>query len=364
MALGFEGMAMKPENFEQGILYDTHSSKNSKRLALAFILLKENTDIKTISRVVGVSERQIRNYQKIQIEQGNAAFTNNIRYRPVSTLETHKQLIRENLTKNPVATAAEASERIQSITGIKRSPTQIRHFMHQLGLKPLKVAAIPAKADPIAQANFLEKKLEPKIEEAREGKRKLLFMDSAHFVWQLYLGVLWCVSRIFISAASGRTRINVLGAYDPIKNKLTKIVNRTYINSSTVIELLKKIKAAYVRTPITIVLDNARYQRCKAVTEKADELGIELMFLPTYSPNLNLIERLWRFVKKECLYSKYYKMSNEFETAIVNCLDDINLGKKEKLKSLMTLKFQVFTCHLSERSDASNKSKCYFNQAA
>ena len=128
--------------------------------------------------------------------------------------------------------------------------------------------------------------------------------------------------------------------------------------------MLNEIKSAYVGIPITIVLDNAMYQRCKAVTEKAVELGIELMFLPTYSPNLNLIERLWRFVKKECLYSKYYKTSNEFETAIVNCLDDINLGKKEKIKSLMTLKFQLFTYHLSERSDVSKKSKCCFNQAA
>ena len=344
MALGFEGIAMNNENIEREILYDTQSPKSSKRLALAFILLGENADIKTISRVVGVSGRHIRNYQKIQREQGHTALTKDIRYRPASTLERYKDLIRENLTKNPVATAAEASERIQSITGIKRSPTQIRHFMHQLGLKPLKVAAIPAKANPVIQSEFLETKLEPRIEEAKEGKRVLLFMDSAHFVWQLYLGVLWCMSRIFIPATSGRTRINVLGAYDPIKNKLIKIVNRTYINSSTIIELCEKIKTIYAGKAITIVLDNAKYQRCKIVIGKAAKLGMELMFLPTYSPNLNLIERLWRFVKKECLYSKYYATANDFETAIENCLDDINLNKKEKLKSLMTLKFQSFAC--------------------
>jgi len=345
---------MKAENLEQEVLYDIHSPKSSKRLALSALLLKENIDIKTISRVVGVSERQVRNHRKIYKEQGRSALTSDTRYRPVSELEAHEDIILENLTAAPVATAAEASERIKTLTGIKRSPTQVRRYMRKLGLKPLKVAAIPAKANPVAQVEFLETKLEPIIEEAEAGKRVLLFMDAAHFVWQLYLGVLWCMARIFIPAASGRVRVSVLGAYNPIKNELIKIVNRSYINSSTVIELMVKIRVFYSGRPITIVLDNAKYQRCKAVIERAAELHIELLFLPTYSPNLNLIERLWRFVKKECLYSKYYETANDFEEAIISCLDDINVGRKHKLKKLMTLKFQLFPCHSTEEDSPQN----------
>jgi transposase len=333
---------MKSEYILQDVLYDNHSSKSAKRLALSVLLLSEYIDIKTVSMVVGVSERQIRNYRKTYEEQGSAALTNNIRYKPVSELKAYENIIKESLLSSPVATASEACERIETLTGIKRSPTQIRKFMKGLGLKPLKAASIPAKANPAVQDEFLKTKLEPKIKEAEEGKRILLFMDAAHFVWQLYLGVLWSISRIFIPAASGRTRINVLGAYDPIKNELIKIINRAYINSETVMELLEKVRAIYLDSAVTIVLDNAKYQRCKAVIEKAAELHIELLFLPTYSPNLNLIERLWRFVKKECLYSKYYKTANEFEEAIVSCLGKINTTKKHKLKSLMTLKFQVF----------------------
>lgn len=223
--------------------------------------------------------------------------------------------------------------------------------MRGLGLKPLKVASISAKADTVAQSEFLETKLEPKIKEAEEGERAILFMDAAHFVWQLYLGVLWCITRIFIPAASGRTRINVLGAYDPIKNELIKIINREYINSEMIMELLEKIRAVYLDLPVTVVLDNARYQRCKAVIAKAAELHIELLFLPTYSPNLNLIERLWRFVKKECLYSKYYETANDFESAIVSCLESINTTNKHKLKSLMALKFQLFHDSYSVKND-------------
>ena len=325
----------------QEVLYDAGAPKSAKRIALSVLLLEEGIKPETISQVAGVSERQVRNYKTKNEKQGTAAFTD-IRYKPISELETHKELIRENLIANPVATSAEASERIEKLTGIKRCPTQVRLFMRKLGLKPIKVAAIPAKANPDAQAEFLNTRLDPKIKEANAGERVLLFMDAAHFVWQLYLGVLWCLVRIFIPAASGRTRVNVLGAYDPINNILHKIINREYINSSTVIELLERIRAIYSGKAITVVLDNAKYQRCRVVMERAAELRIELLFLPTYSPNLNLIERLWRFVKKDCLYSKYYETANDFESSIVNCLNDINNGKKPKLKKLMTLKFQLF----------------------
>lgn len=70
------------------------------------------------------------------------------------------------------------------------------------------------------------------------------------------------------------------------------------------------------------MLDTARYQRCKLALEKAAESGIELLFLPPYSPNLNLIERLWKFVKKEVLYSKYYDNFEKFKVAITECLSE------------------------------------------
>lgn len=76
----------------------------------------------------------------------------------------------------------------------------------------------------------------------------------------------------------------------------------------------------------------------------AEILGIELLYLPSYSPNLNLIERLWKYVKKECLYSKYYDTFDKFKTAIELCIYSANndLNEKNKLKSLMTWKFQSF----------------------
>ncbi len=93
---------------------------------------------------------------------------------------------------------------------------------------------------------------------------------------------------------------------------------------------------------ITMFLDNARYQRCQLVRAAAEQLHIELCFLPAYSPNLNLIERLWKFVKKQCLYSKYYQDFASFRAAIVTRLIEAHTQHRSVLDSLLTLRFQPF----------------------
>ena len=94
--------------------------------------------------------------------------------------------------------------------------------------------------------------------------------------------------------------------------------------------------------PITLVMDNARYQRCRLVQELAATLNIELLFLPSYSPNLNLIERLWKFTKKEVLNSRHQKCFADFRREIDKCLDQLSTAYRSKIESLMTLNFQSF----------------------
>ncbi len=72
------------------------------------------------------------------------------------------------------------------------------------------------------------------------------------------------------------------------------------------------------------------------------DLKIELLYLPTYSPNLNLIERLWKYVKNQCLYSKYYKDFNEFKSVIMSCLEQTSTTHKKPLDLLLSLNFQSF----------------------
>jgi len=97
------------------------------------------------------------------------------------------------------------------------------------------------------------------------------------------------MTRLFIKAAAGRNRINVLGAVNAITKEVVTLSNTTYINAETIIAFLKQLKKHYGELPLKIVLDNARYQHCKLVEEAAKELNITLLFLPSYSPNLNII---------------------------------------------------------------------------
>jgi len=157
-----------------------------------------------------------------------------------------------------------------------------------------------------------------------------------------FLGYLWSFGRIFLPAPAGRQRFNVLGALDAISHQLVTVTNHTYINAHSVCQLLHKLRALTPDLPIVLILDNARYQKCALVWQLACALNIELLYLPAYSPNLNLIERLWKFVKKKCLYSTYYADFKTFAKAISTCLDHTHDTYKVELDSLLTLNFQTF----------------------
>lgn len=171
----------------------------------------------------------------------------------------------------------------------------------------------------------------------------MFFVDAAHFVMGAFLGFVWCFERVFVKSPSGRKRFNVLGALNAITHEVITVTNETYINAESVCELLRKLASLGLSIPITLVLDNAKYQKCLVVKELAESLSIELLYLPSYSPNLNLIERLWKLVKKQCLYSKYYPEFSQFKAAISTFIESAHVQHKKELESLLTLKFQTFT---------------------
>jgi transposase len=177
---------------------------------------------------------------------------------------------------------------------------------------------------------------------AREGKRTVYFVDAAHFVLASFVGWLWCFVRMHVRAASGRQRHNVLGALNAVTHELVTEINTTYITALSVCALLRKIANRSGSRPTTLVMDNARYQRCALVQDLAKELGIELLFLPSYSPNLNLIERLWKFVKKEVLNSRHHQDFKKFQEAIDGCLADMPTKHQGKLATLLTHNFQTW----------------------
>lgn len=295
-----------------------------------------------IAQIAGVCENTMRDYFELYRNGSVNALKVLHSYRPTSELHAQATTLEAHFRDKPVATIKKAQAEIEHLTGIKRSPSQVRSFMTQLGMRCRKVGMLPAKADPDEQAAYLEKELEPRLADAQAKKRAVFFVDASHFVLAPFLGFLWCFARVFIKAPAGRQRFNVLGALNALTHELITVTNDAYINAESVCELLRKLAALHLSVPITLFLDNARYQKCAVVLALAHSLDIELCFLPAYSPNLNLIERLWKFVKKDCLYSEYYADFASFKTAITNCLGQTHSTHKSALDTLLTLKFQLF----------------------
>lgn len=318
--------------------YPHHSVRNK---ALALLLKSYHIASHEIIKIVGICENTLRTYCKGYLKSGiEAVEAINFR-KPQSSLKSFEDIIKNYLQQTPPASIKQACHEIEKLCGIKLKESQMRKHLKSFGAKIRKVCGIPAKVNVEAQKHFLENELQPRLDEAKEGKRSVLFVDSSHFVQGAFLGYLWCLTRIFVKTPSGRKRFNVLGALNGITKELITVTNDTYITSTQVCELLGLI-ANKCSLPITVVCDNARYQRCKLVMDEAKKLGIELLFLPPYSPNLNLIERLWKLVKKRCLSSKYYSDFCLFKGAINNFLAEMHDKYKAELSSLLTLNFQTF----------------------
>ena len=268
---------------------------------------------------------------------------------PTGQLDGHAERLKKVFETSPPHTVNQAIEVIGQETGVRLKPSACRDFMRKLGMRFRRCGLVPGKAPDDerqlqAQQAFHDDKLQPRLEEAKQGRRTVLFVDAAHFVMGAFLGMLWCFVRQLLPSSCGRRRYNVLGAYDPIRREAVTLTNDTVVNQETFCALLDKIAVCYADTglPITLVLDNARYQRNATVQALAAQLGITLLYLPSYSPNLNLIERLWKFIKRKELYGKYHARFGDFRTAIQTCLSQVSTAHRNPLKSLMTLNFQTF----------------------
>ncbi|MCL1913312.1 MAG: IS630 family transposase [Eubacteriaceae bacterium] len=228
-------------------------------------------------------------------------------------------------------------------TGVKVGLGAFRRLFKKHGLKKHKCASLPAKADPVEQREFYGSKLSGMIAMAKEEVIQLFFLDASHFVLGGFglLGSIWGAARRLLETASSRRRYNVLGALGFATKELISVCNSTSVKKAQVVALLEKISRQSLFAPVYIILDNASYQICALVKDKALELGIHLVCLPPYSPNLNLIERLWKLVKSE-LRKKHYSNFDESTAAINSIIDSLQTSLKDNLDSLVTENIQLY----------------------
>ncbi|HJX36584.1 MAG TPA: IS630 family transposase [Dehalococcoidales bacterium] len=326
-----------------------NTNSRARKKCWVVYLRKKGSRREEVAELLRIDEDTVTNYTKKYDESGLPGLLEENYRQPKSQLEPYTEQLKELFKKQVPHTVNQAIEMIDKEIGIRLKPSACRAFLKKMGMKCRRCGVVPGKAmederQRQAQQEFHDKTLMPYLDEAKQGKRTVLFVDAAHFVMGAFLGMVWCFVRLLLPSASGRKRHNVLGAYDPIAHEAITVTNDTYINQDVFCEFLEKISKAYADSgrPITLVLDNARYQKCPSVANKAKELNIELLYLPAYSPNLNLIERLWRFVKKQVLYSKHYDCFNTFRNSIDTCISDLGTRFKNEMQSLMTMNFQLF----------------------
>jgi transposase len=181
---------------------------------------------------------------------------------------------------------------------------------------------------------------------AKEDKEQvLLFLDPMHqihnnendYSWQ-FKGKQYTKQ---IKANTGRRRINIVGAINPVSLAPTIIITEENCCEELIHAFLYEIRDQYKEAKtICVVLDNARYQRAYSVNDLAREINIDLVFLPPYCPNLNLIERLWKFFKKKVIKNKYYSTFKEFEEIVVSFFEKFDTNQNE-LRTLLNFKFGI-----------------------
>ena len=295
-----------------------------------------------ITELTGLCDKSVRtlrkNLRKGEIE---SQFVVGGGGRPPVLKEIEETLIKE-IERNEYHSAQEIADMIEEEHGLKVSLGTVRNLLKKNGIKRLKCGSLPSKADVVEQREFYEGTLKPLMERAKRNEIVLSFVDAAHFVMGCdFLGYIYGKTRRFVKTASGRKRYNVLGALNFVTKKMTTVVNDTYITSTEICLLLIELASEYAGKTIHLVLDNARYQKCALVQDTAHRLGIVLVYVPPYSPNLNLIERLWKFTKAK-LRTKYYHDFDGFKQKINSILCNTDKEFLQDMSALISDKVQLF----------------------
>jgi hypothetical protein len=225
----------------------------------------------------------------------------------------------------------------------------MRKLLNRLGCSFHKVSGFLFKADQEKQKEFVAEYEQDKKKVQAEGWRRY-FIDGVHPLYGLevvFYCWLLCGQRFEVGVGGGRKRLNILGAYCPDD---MEYIDRRYtgknLNAQSVIELFTLMMSKHPGTKyFRVYLDNARYQHATllkgwiAQTKKDTGVTFDLRHLPPYSPNLNLIERLWKFLRKEAL-QKWHPTFEDMQQAVADVLDNLPRYHKQ-LDTLMTERFHL-----------------------
>jgi transposase len=232
---------------------------------------------------------------------------------------------------------------LQDSFKVSYTPSGLNKLLHRIGLSHQTIHKLPGRCPVDKQQAWIDQ-FEDTLQDMDLLTEVILFMDSVHHTHNTTYSKVWSLKGVprWIQSNTGRQRLNISGAYNPLEQEVV-MVEDTTINGQTTIKLLEKCLETYrEKQSITIYLDNAAYHKSAEVKEfLASQDKIKLSFLPPDSPNLNLIERLWKFTSEKVINLKYDPDFKQLKERIMTSYKDIGQYADE-LKDRINFKFQTF----------------------
>lgn len=319
-----------------------HSVSNAYRIN-AIILLGTGWTLKQTSEALLLDEETLRSYaQKYRDGGVHALLKNNHSGTNANKLsDEQKDELDQHLKENLYQDVRNIIAHVHAKYNVKYSRSGMAALLYSLGFTYKKPKLVPEYLNPQAQSEFLD--ILNDFVKNKPEKDAVLFYDSTHPTYGTIADYGWIKkgTDALLPSPPSRARVNISGAIEI--NTLDVITTfPAKVNSDTTIEFLKKVRVKYpYAETIHIILDNAAYHKTSDVKKHADENNINLVFLPSYSPNLNLAERLWGFMRRKVLNGQYYESFVEFKNAIKRFFRGIK-NRKDALEKLMVLEFQEF----------------------
>ena len=236
---------------------------------------------------------------------------------------------------------------IESTFAVSYSSSGVKDLLKRVGVSYHKVTGFLWKGDPDKQRAFVKRVARHKREAQRPGapRTRRYYVDACHPVWGLdlvYCCWLLLGQRLLVGMGSGRKRLNILGAYCPDDHEyLDYRLTRDNINGEQFVNFLRLLRSTHPETERFILyVDGARYYGSpvvKAWLKRHPEFLLSK--IPAYSPNVNLIERLWKFMRAKAL-CRWHKTFEDMQAAVSEVLDHLE-DYRDELQTLMTEKFHI-----------------------
>jgi transposase len=314
----------------------------------AILMLNSGFSFDQIADLLLMDDDTIRRYLVIYQEEGVKGLMRDLYVgsKPWLFEEELKQL-EEFLEEYVCISAKEVCMYVKENFGLEYTVNGMTALLHRMGFVYKKPKIVPGKADPELQKEFVQKYNKIKASKAKEDQ--IYFADGCHPMLNPIAGYGWIKrgKEKQIPSNTGRQHLNLNGAYNP-ESLEAIIVDADSINAQSTIELFEKIQRRQKEGKIFFISDNARYYRSRLIKEYLRKhRRIKIIPLPSYSPNLNLIERLWHYFKKNILYNQYYENLSEMRETALYFFKHLKYHKIE-LEKLMVEKFQIITPNFSE----------------